>query len=640
MENIIDNVINILYDDLQSLNYYIINVLSYILFFRKISETKTQEKTNELNTYIQEFYSKYNFKMKKLNNDELDCIGEMFNNLDNYDHDYLQLFINTFNLKKELKHYAKELRSYYTYNEIVDYIINIIGPINQYKRILNLFSGTGSFIKKIIKNNKNSTNMQLLGYDINDELNIIAKLLIILETETDYSENISTCNLIKDEILIDKADLIIADLPSDIKNLTHASCNNQIKKLKIRGTKSEPLMIQMISTLLKKNGKAILKIPDSFLFGDSNQHIETRKYLINNFFVEQIIAIPNYKKSILIFSNKKSNNHIKFTDIENTYELKLDINMMSEKSFSLYYQNYHIILNKDRNISTKKGLYKIKDIINIVNTDTEISKINKDETVLISCKNNIFKITKLSQLIQFSQYDQNNKYIVYTTKNKDSYPQNFLNYHLFEFLSNNIKYLTKGKCKTIDIDMILNLDINIPDIKIQKNCLEFINLNGSSLVLLQQQIMELEKMKNNLIESTIMEKNTKPLLDFCEISHNSTHINTIQINRNSNMAGKVSLTTNNTDSSTNIFYLNSINDKINSNVLYYILKYYEKDLIDLSNSGNTIQLPKNKLENIPIHELTKNEENEIIKCVTIDEKIKKLKQIYQDLLLESNITFL
>jgi hypothetical protein len=217
--------------------------------------------------------------------------------------------------------------------------------------------------------------------------------------------------------------------------------------------------------------------------------------------------------------------------------------------------------------------------------------------------------------------------MVYITKTQNIYLQEFLNYHLYNFLSDNINYITKGKCKIIDVETILNLDIKIPDIETQKNYLEYINLNGSILVLLQKQITELENMKRNLIETTIAKKNTSPLSDFCKIIDESNEINTIQINRNSNMAGIVGLTTSNKEKSSNIYYLQISENKINKHVLYYILKYYEKELINLSNSNNTIQLPQKKLQNFNICNLTKDEENEIIKCLTIDEKIKKIKQI-------------
>lgn len=620
MHRIISNLLTILYDETKSLNNLIINILYYICFFKdKQNVTSYRENMNLYNT---NFYTKYMYKIQMLSTDELQQIGELSEEI-SYDDDidYLKLIAECLNLRKELKHLAKEIRSYSTNNLIVEYMIKLMGKDFQNKKITNLFSGTGTFLRKIL-------GTTLYGYDINEELNIIANILIKLQSNIDFSQRIFKGDLIKEEINIEKSDFIISDLPSDIKNLTHASCCNRIKQLKIRGTKSEPLIVQLVTKLLLKNGKAILFIPDSFLFGDSNQHIQTRKYLIDTFCVEQIVASPEHKKSILVFSNKKPEKQIKFTNINKTYDLDLDIQKISEKSYSLYYQNYHIELNKGINI--KKGSFKIRDIINI---DTSLPK-NKDhnDIVLMSCKYNTFKITKLSD---FNKYTY-----IYTTKNPEIYSQEFLNYHLFEFLSDNINYLTKGKTKSINIDLIYDLSIHIPDIQIQKNSLEYINSNCSVLMMLQQQISELNTLKNNLISTIILGKETKPLSELCNISHNSKNINTIQIHRNSNLAGTVSLTINDDDSSTNIFYLDIIDNKINKDVLFYILKYNEKELITLSNLGNTIQLPKSKLENIQIPILSAEEENNILKCVIIDNKIKKTEKIYQDLLSESNMNFL
>jgi hypothetical protein len=225
---------------------------------------------------------------------------------------------------------------------------------------------------------------------------------------------------------------------------------------------------------------------------------------------------------------------------------------------------------------------------------------------------------------------------VYTTKCPDIYPQEFLNYHLFELLVNNIDYLTKGKCKSINLDSILDLNISIPDIKLQKNIMEYINLNGSILIMLHQQISELKQLKHNLIESSIFNKKTKPLIEYCNIGHVSNAKNTIQINKNSNQSGQIGLTLNETDNSTNMFYL-TMQEKTNKDMIYYLLKYHEPELMKISNSGNTIQLPKGKLENIEIPILTEEETNNLLKCKEIDEKIIKINNIYDQLLSESAI---
>jgi len=619
IQNIIQNIIDIIYDLKGSLYYNIANILMYIHFFKENTNTKKSSYEILFENYCNDIISEYNYQIRKLNNNDFDQLIEHFENVQFQDKtDYLKLIIDNFIQKKELKTHLKELKNFYTNYEIVDYMLDLIDKNSNKKKIINLFSGTGTFMRKAI--NKKINFQTLYGFDINNELNIIAKLLLRLETE-DKNVKIFNGDLLKDEINIEKSDIIISDLPSDIKNLTHASCCSKIKQLKIRGTKSEPLIIQLITTLLTKNGKAILFIPDSFLFSDSNQHVETRKYLLNNFCIEQVIAISEHKKSILIFSNKKQDQQIKLTDINNTYEYLLDNDKIVEKFFSLFYQNYYIDLNEK---PINKQTHKLRDIIKI---DSQIQEQDQNLSVLISLKNNTFKIIKPNE-IELYQY-------VYTTQRPDIYPQEFLNYHLFEFLVKNINYVTKGKCKSINIDLILDFNINIPDIKIQKNIMEFINLNSSVLIMLQQQITELEQMKINLIESTIIGKETTPVLTYCDVI-DSNGIDTIQINRNSNIAGLVSFTSNEVNNSSNMFYLN-IKNGINKDVIYYLLKYNEKELMRISNSRDTIQLPKGKLENLPIPILNEDDQNNLLKCKDIDNKLKKINEIYQALLLESGI---
>jgi hypothetical protein len=272
-----------------------------------------------------------------------------------------------------------------------------------------------------------------------------------------------------------------------------------------------------------------------------------------------------------------------------------------------------------------ENFLKLKDIINI---ETDFQEKYNNQSVLVSYKNNTFKIIK--------QNENDTYQYVYTTKLPDIYPQDFLNYHLFELLVKNINYLTKGKCKSINVEQIMELNITIPDIKLQKNAIEYINLGGSILIMLQQQIIELDNMKYNLIESIVSGKKTKPLINFCNIGHISHGQNTIQINKNSNLAGQVSLSTSELENSNNMFFL-TVNNDINSEMLYYLLKHNESELIKISNSGNTIQLPKGKLENFQIPILSEVDINKLLKCKDIDVKIKKLNQTYNELLSESTL---
>jgi hypothetical protein len=120
----------------------------------------------------------------------------------------------------------------------------------------------------------------------------------------------------------------------------------------------------------------------------------------------------------------------------------------------------------------------------------------------------------------------------------------------------------------------------------------------------------------------------------CTISHESSSINTIVINRNSNTAGTVNLTDKEKESSTNNYYLVPNTKKINNICLFYILKYYEVKLIENSKLTETINLPRNKLESLDIPLLNTEATLLIEKCIKLDEKIKKLSKMNESL--ESN----
>jgi hypothetical protein len=632
MTDYINCLIDDLYNTNRSLNDNIINILLYLKYFKdnKLNEKSSYKKSFQ--TYVKDILIFYNYQIHNLEIDEFDSLIDKYSQINESKSnvDYLKKILDNLMQKKELKQNMKELKNFNTNHNIVNYMLEIIkNDQSPNKKIINLFSGSGTFIRKAIE--KKIDYHSLIGYDINDELNTIAKILIDLENDVDFTKQIYKNDLLKDEINIDKSNIIISDLPLDIKNLTHASCCSKIKQLKIRGTKSEPLIIQLITTLLAKNGKAIIFIPDSFLFSDSNQHVETRKLLLTNFCVEQVISVPEQKKSILVFSNRKQEKQIKLTDFNNTYDYILDVEKTYEKQYSLYYQNYYMEIPRQ----SLNNTYKFREIIEIY---TNYQEKYTNQMVLVSYKNNTFKIVK---------YNENDVYqYIYISKRPDIYSQEFLNYHLFELFAKNLNYLTKGKCKSINTELILELNITVPDVKLQKNAIEYINLGSSVLIMLQQQQSELESMKNNLIESIITKKETKPLVDFCNIGHISNYKETIQINRNSNLAGQISLTTNESDNSTNMFYLTlneNMNkdymnkDYMNKDLLFYLLKYNELELIKISNLGNTIQLPRGKLENLQIPILTEEDANNILKSKDIDEKIRKINQIYAQLISELTI---
>jgi type I restriction-modification system DNA methylase subunit len=85
------------------------------------------------------------------------------------------------------------------------------------------------------------------------------------------------------------------------QNMKHAECCERVNKLKIRGTKCEPLYLQLLMTSLKSGGLCAVIVPKSLLISDSSCHIETRKYLLKNFELKNIIEMN--RTYIIYFEN-------------------------------------------------------------------------------------------------------------------------------------------------------------------------------------------------------------------------------------------------------------------------------------------------------------------------------------------------
>ena len=68
--------------------------------------------------------------------------------------------------------------------------------------------------------------------------------------------------------ILEKVDVILANEPMGIKNIVHASCCERIKELKIRGTKAEPLFLQLFMQALNDGGRCAVIVPDGVLFNE------------------------------------------------------------------------------------------------------------------------------------------------------------------------------------------------------------------------------------------------------------------------------------------------------------------------------------------------------------------------------------
>lgn len=603
MKHFILKLISLIENNIIIDTFDLLNIIGfYILFFKENIVLADVIKLYDslINSYNKRIKTVFNFNLYILS---FNKFQELYYTVIDYQfkksYNLLEEIYEIFKSNKILKQQYKNIKELYINKSIFDYINQILKD-KQYDSILNLYSGIGCFVNNIFNTNIKYKNIDI--YNNNANLNLFCYLNILLTYNIDIKDSLIESTIINDNNINKKYDLIICDIPDDIRNIIYANLNNKIKQLKIRGTKVEPLIVQFISTLLNINGEAIIITPDSLLFGESKQHIETRKYLLENLTINEIISLEN-KKSIIHLTNINKTKEIKINN------LVLDITNIDSKKYSLYINNY---------INTKEISYNTEKLVNLI-----------DITNNTNISNKILYCYKFNQL-KIDYKNENDKNILYfISRDNNILLQDYLNYYLYNLINNNKKSLIKGKMEQLDIELLNDLNILIPSLNIQETYINYFNSQLDIINLINKQINNMEILKKNYIENIINNCSFIKLNDITNISHESNNKNNIMILKNSNLAGTVNLTINDNDKSGNIYYLDNT---YNNKYLYHILKYYEPKLMELSNINNTILLSKKKLEDFDIPDLNDKQKEEINKIDFYNKEIDKLNLIINNLL--------
>jgi len=233
----------------------------------------------------------------------------------------------------------RDLGQYFTHRKVIKFMIELCAPkvVNGHiETILDPSMGTGGFLTMATKYlNEHNPDINwtveqsnIIGFDISDSVQSLAYINLLLENgelfENIVSQDTLHNDLIANNVHIDKVDNILANVPFGLKNIIHADCAKRIVDLKIRGTKAEPLFLQLIMLSLKENGRCAVIIPDGVLFNDAKLHTETRKYLIENMNLKKVIALDDdeffmntgVKSSILYFVNDGTTQEVEFSKIK------------------------------------------------------------------------------------------------------------------------------------------------------------------------------------------------------------------------------------------------------------------------------------------------------------------------------------
>jgi hypothetical protein len=551
-------------------------------------------------------------------------IFNIFNKIEN-----LEFFlINLINENTRNIHLIKQ--------ELVKYMVNLYSDdsninINKNKKVLNLYSNYGGILHSLIINNFNNIHC----YETNDELIQLSLINKYILNNKNDSIIIKKSNIIFDNLINESYDLILCDFPIGIRNIIHANCCEKIKELKIRGTKSEPLILQLIMTLLNKHGKAIINVPNTLLNNESTQHIETRKYLINNFNIKKIVTVDQdlqinkeYKTSIIYFEKISSTKKINFTKLEikdtkliETEICTIDYKKIESKKFNLYYEKY----NENK---LNESILNYEKMNTLVDVTYQINNNDNYLRIPLYLSNN--KIELSSNPLLKDEF-------TLIVKNSTKCNQEYFNYYFQKIITPQINTYTKGKLLKIDIEELLNISILVPSIKNQKIIINYFNINNKLIEKNNEQIVLYENLKSEYLKiflENIENLEYVELKTLCKIDTNTENINTIIIQRNSNQTGNVSLSQEKL-SNTNMYFLNNVT--INNKYLYYFLKENEDKLNKLGKITVTVNLSRTNLEtfNIPVINETLQEKI-VIQLDYYENIIKELLQI-NDIILSKNI---
>ena len=582
---------------------------------------------NELNIKLNIFNFDINDTFFDIH-DKIITIFKNYNsiNFDCFFDDVFKFYINTENLSIS-KDYAK----FYNNKVLSKWLYNFAKPKidKNCEVILEGNLKINSIINNFNNNDKNYYTDNVFGVSNKNIISDVNVLQLYIKSKFIFTKNITNNDVLINDFNSSKKtfDVIFYDFLQGVHNIIHANCCKKIKNLKIRGTKVEPLLLQLIIGSLNKNGRAYLIVPDSLLFSDSIQHVETRKYLLENLCVNKIIQIDEQfyfnkgiKKSILFFENKNKTTKVDFSkisicgeEVEETYLNSFDIDKIKNNLYSLYYKNYQT------DLSNKSIEFKyVSDLFNFSN-----DKINNTNYIGLS------KYYKNETSIKYVNNSETEKFetIIYIDEKLN--PNIKSNIFMLKYLKNNLKnkfeQFTKGKMNQFDIDKIKSLKIPILSEETQLAVFNYLELINDITKCNLNKICMINKMIDCVMK-TIPLNNMIELSSISEIYEDNKECNLIGIIRNGLTAGTVYKINDISSISNNSYYITIKNNQYLYDFIYHWLLFNDEKLKELSNLTQQSNLNKSNLLSFKIPVINLEKQLDIISyCNDFETQINRYK---------------
>jgi type I restriction enzyme M protein len=594
---------------------------------------------------------------------------------------------------------ARDLGQYFTDRRVIKFMVELCQPEccedGIIERIVDPTMGTAGFLTMAIKylNDNNDIDWKkninrIYGFDIDDTVKNMGNLNIWLETG-EIPKNVVKCDtlskglLYRDDRTLDKADVILANMPYGIKNIIHAECCEKVKELKIRGTKSEPLFLQLFMESLAEGGRCAVVVPDGMLFNDSKQHIETRKYLMENYNLKNVISLNDkfflntgVKTSILFFVNNGKTSDVEFSELKivdnkiiENHVTYVDYEQFVENNYTLSVNKYNVNeVEKIEGIEYKK-LGEICDLLPTTKHTSSIGKkegkyrfYNSSQTDILYV--DICEVQKDSVIIgnggnlciHFDKDFTPSKHVTVCQMKNDIKCDIKYVYHYLKLNKKILENLSAGSTiQWLNKTNIMSIEIPIPSIEVQNRIVEQLDVISKSIEMGEEQIEAYKKiMKYYVGTKTKNEKECifKDVCNFINGKHDTsfgkksgkykfhtggvrTELYTdeydidklsIIINR-TNGSGKCNIFIDKKFScATQTMVFNTENDITTKYIYYYFYSHIE--ILEKGYRGsNHKNISTEFVENLKILKPPKEKQEEIVKyCDNLTEIINKIKQ--------------
>ena len=582
---------------------------------------------NELNIKLNIF----NFDINNIFFDIYDKIITIFRyesyiNFDCFFDDVFKFYLNTENLSIS-KDYAK----FYNNKFLSKWLYNFAKPKIDKDHLIILEGNLkiNSIINNFNNNDKNYYIDNVFGVQSKNIISDVNVLQLYRKSKFLFTKNITNDDVLINDFKSSKKtfDIIFYDFPQGVHNIIHANCCKKIKNLKIRGTKGEPLLLQLIIGSLNKNGSAYLIVPDSLLFSDSIQHVETRKYLLENLCVNKIIQIDEQfyfnkgiKNSILLFENKNKTTKVDFSkisicceEVNETYLNSFDINKIKNNVYSLYYKNYQT------DLSNKSIEFKyISDLFSFSN-----DKINNTNYIGLS------KYYKNETSIKYVNDLETEKFETIIYIDEKINPNIKSNVFMLRYLENNLKnkfeQFTKGKMNQFDIDKIKSFKLPILSEEIQLAVCNYLEITDEMIKCNLNKICMITKMIDCVMK-TIPINNMIELSSISEIYEDNKECNLIGIIKNGLAAGTIYKINDISKIASNSHYIIIKNNQYLFDFIYHWLLYNEEKIKELSNLTPQASLNKSNLLSFKVPTINLEKQLDVISyCNEFESQINRYK---------------